>query len=316
MKQFRTFLAICVLSILSMGTVYGQDLTAATDAFNAGGAALNESNYPVAIESFNKALKMLEGLGEEGATMLKETKAIIPQIYLRYGKQFAAAKDIDNAVIQIKKAIETGKAYSVADVVEEASELLPQIIMADGNNLLNEGKFAEAIVAYNKVVTADPTNGLVYLRIGMAESRLENEAGAIAAFEKAITLGQKEDASKQLATLYLKKSVVAYKAKNWAGMLEAAEKSNTYLESGQANKLVGLSAVQLKKFDKAISALESYYAEDTNAKDKSSTLYNIATAYEGKGNNAKACGYYKQLLNDPTYKAAAEYKVKTQLKCN
>ena len=316
MKQFKKFLAICVLSILSMGTVYGQDLTAATDAFNAGGAALNESNYPVAIESFNKALKMLEGLGEEGATMLKETKAIIPQIYLRYGKQFAAAKDIDNAVIQIKKAIETGKAYSLADVVEEATELLPQIIMADGNNLLNEGKYAEAIVEYNKAIVSDPTNGLAYLRIGMAESRLENEVGAIAAFEKAITLGQKEDASKQLATQYLKKSVAAYKVKNWAGMFDAAEKSNTYLESGQAKKLVGLSAVQLKKFDRAISALESYYAEDTSAKDKSSTLYNIATVYEGKGNNAKACGYYKQLLNDPTYKAAAEYKVKTQLKCN
>lgn len=316
MKQFRTFLAICVLSILSMGTVYGQDLTAATDAFNAGGAALNESNYPVAIESFNKALKMLEGLGEQGATMLAETKAIIPQIHLRYGKQFASANDIDNAVLQIKKAIETGTAYSATDVVKEATELLPQVLMADGNNLLNEGKYAEAIAEYNKVVAVDPANGMAYLRIGMSEARLDNEAGAIAAFEKAITLGQKDDASKQLSTLYLKKSVAALKVKNWAAVLESAEKSNTYLESGQAKKLVGLSAVQLKKFDKAIAALESYYAEDTNAKDKSSTLYNLATAYEGKGNNAKACGYYKQLLNDATYKAAAEYKVKTQLKCN
>ncbi|MHC1689755.1 MAG: tetratricopeptide repeat protein [Bacteroidales bacterium] len=316
MKQFRTFLAICVLSILSMGTVYGQDLTAATDAFNAGGTALNESNYPVAIESFNKALKMLEGLGEQGATMLAETKAIIPQIHLRYGKQFASANDIDNAVLQIKKAIETGTAYSATDIVKEATELLPQVLMADGNNLLNEGKYAEAIAEYNKVVAVDPANGMAYLRIGMSEARLDNEAGAVAAFEKAITLGQKDDASKQLSTLYLKKSVAALKVKNWAAVLESAEKSNTYLESGQAKKLIGLSAVQLKKFDKAIAALESYYAEDTNAKDKSSTLYNLATAYEGKGNNAKACGYYKQLLNDATYKAAAEYKVKTQLKCN
>ena len=316
MKQFRTFLAICVLSILSMGTVYGQDLTAATDAFNAGGAALNESNYPVAIESFNKALKMLEGLGEQGATMLAETKAIIPQIHLRYGKQFASANDIDNAVLQIKKAIETGTAYSATDVVKEATELLPQVLMADGNNLLNEGKYAEAIAEYNKVVAADPANGMAYLRIGMSEARLDNEAGAVAAFEKAITLGQKDDASKQLSTLYLKKSAAALKVKNWAAVLESAEKSNTYLESGQAKKLIGLSSVQLKKFDKAIAALESYYAEDTNAKDKSSTLYNLATAYEGKGNNAKACGYYKQLLNDPKYKPAAEYKVKTQLKCN
>ena len=59
-----------------------------------------------------------------------------------------------------------------------------------------------------------------------------------------------------------------------------------------------------------------FVAMDTNAKDKASTLYNLATAYEGKGNNAKACGYYKQILTDPTYKQIAEYKVKTQLKCN
>jgi tetratricopeptide (TPR) repeat protein len=248
--------------------------------------------------------------------MLAETKAIIPQIHLRYGKQFASANDIDNAVLQIKKAIETGTAYSATDVVKEATELLPQVLMADGNNLLNEGKYAEAIAEYNKVVAVDPANGMAYLRIGMSEARLDNEAGAIAAFEKAITLGQKDDASKQLSTLYLKKSIAAFKVKNWAAVLESAEKSNTYLESGQAKKLVGLSAVQLKKFDKAIAALESYYAEDTNAKDKNSTLYNLATAYEGKGNNAKACGYYKQLLNDATYNAAAEYKVKTQLKSN
>lgn len=316
MKQFRTFLAICALSILSVGSVYGQDLTAATDAFNAGGAALTENKYPVALESFNKALKMLESLGEEGATLLAEAKAIIPQIHLRYGKELASAKDIDNAVIQLRKAIETGKAYSKADVVTEASDLLPQVLMSDGNTFLNEGKFAEAIVEYNKVLKADPENGLACLRIGMAEARMENETGAIAAFEKAITLGQKEDASKQLATVFLKRSVAAFKVKNWAGMLEGAKKSNSYSESGQAKKLTGLAAVQLKKYDEAITALESYYAEDTNAKDKTSTLYNLATAYEGKGNNAKACGYYKQLLNDATYKAVAEYKVKTQLKCN
>ena len=105
-------------------------------------------------------------------------------------------------------------------------------------------------------------------------------------------------------------------AKNWAGSFENAQKSNDYNESGQSLKILGLSANQLKKFDDAISALEKYYAMDTNAKDKSSTLYNLATAYEGKGNNAKACGYYKQILTDPTYKQIAEYKVKTQLKCN
>jgi tetratricopeptide (TPR) repeat protein len=128
-------------------------------------------------------------------------------------------------------------------------------------------------------------------------------------------LGEKEDASKQLSVVYLKRSVAALKTKTWAGVYENAKKSNQYVVSGQANKLVGLSSVQLKKFDEAIAALESYLAEDPNAKDKNSTMYNLAVAFEGKKDTAKACGYYKQLLNDPTYKPIAEYKVKTELKC-
>ena len=188
--------------------------------------------------------------------------------------------------------------------------------MADANELLNTGKFAEAAAEYAKVIKADPENGTAYLRTGMALSRINKEAEAVAAFEKAMELGEKDNASRQLSVIYLKKSAALMGAKNWAGVFENAKKSNEYNESGQSLKLMGLSAVQLKKFDDAIETLEKYYAMDTNAKDKASTLYNLATAYEGKGNNAKACGYYKQILTDPTYKQIAEYKVKTELKCN
>ena len=316
MKKFKTFLAICAVALLSAVNLQAQDLAAATETYNAAATSLNDGNYVSAIENFNKALKMLEGLGEEGQTLMAEAKSIIPQIHLRYGKELAAAKDIDNAVIQLKKAIETGKSYAVADVVTEATDLLPQVLMADANDLLNEGKFAEAIVEYNRVIKAEPENGTAYLRIGMAQSRLNKEAEAVAAFEKALELGEKDNASRQLSVVYLKKAAAMLGAKNWAGSFENAQKSNDYNESGQSLKILGLSANQLKKFDDAISALEKYYAMDTNAKDKSSTLYNLATAYEGKGNNAKACGYYKQILTDPTYKQIAEYKVKTQLKCN
>lgn len=316
MKQIKTLFAVCMISLFSFGSVYSQDLAAATELFNAGGSALNSNNYPGALDSFGKAIKMLEGLGEEGATMLKECKDIIPQIHLRYGKELAAKRDIDNAIVQLKSAIETAKVNSMTDVVTEATELLPQVLMVDANSYLNEGKFTEAIAGYKKVLTIEQNNPTAYLRIGMCESKLNNEEGAVAAFAKAIELGDKEDAGKQLSVVYLKRSLAAFKIKNWAAALDNAKKSNQYAESGQGKKLLGLSAVQLKKYDDAIAALESYLAEDPNAKDKNSTIYNLAVAFEGKNNTAKACGYYKQLMADPTYKAIAEYKVKTQFKCN
>jgi tetratricopeptide (TPR) repeat protein len=321
MKKIKSFLAVCLLTVLTFGTVAAQDMQSATDLFNAGGKALGESNYIAAIESFNKSLKMLETLtaedrGEEGDVMIKECKDIIPQIHLRYGKELATSGEIDNSIVQIKLAAETATKYNHPEVAEEATSLIPQLLLANASNLLNAGKLPESIAGFKKVLAVDPQNADAYVRMGVAESRLENEAGALAAFEKAMELGETDIAPKQIAVIYLKRSAAAVRTKNWAQVFDNAKKSNGYNESAQANKLVGLSAVQLKKFDDAIAALESYYAADPNAQDKSGTLYNLAVAYEGKGNNAKACGYYKQLLNDATYKQIAEYKVKTQLKCN
>ncbi len=321
MKSIRTLFTVCILSLFSFTILNGQDMASATDLYNAGAKALGESNYAVALDSFNKALKMLEALtpedrGEEGANLIKETKAVIPQIHLRYGKTLATSGEIDNAMAELKKAIETAKAYSVAEVSEEATELIPQLLMASATNNLNAGKVAEAIAGFKKVIEIDPKSKEAYIYTGVAEQKLNNEAAAIAAYEKAIELGDVETSPKKLSVIYLTKSAAAAKVKNWADTYANAKKSNEYNESATGNKLIGQSAIQLKKFDEGIAALEKYLAADPNAKDKNNTIYNLAVAFEGKNNNAKACGYYKQLLTDPTYKQIAEYKVKTTLKCN
>jgi len=304
-----------MLSLLPLGSLFAQDLATATETYNSGATALNENNYATAIESFIKVLKMCEGLGEEGSSLIKECKDILPQIYLRYGKELASKRDIDQAIVQIKKAAELARSNSMEDVATEAKDLLPMLLMADADSYINEGKFPEAIAGYKKVLQQDSANATAYLRIGIAEARLNNEDGAVAAFEKAAELGEKEDAVKQLSVIYLKKSAAAWQEKNYAGALENAKKANTYCENTKGFQLAGLAALQLRKYDDAIAGLEAYYAADPQAKDKNSTLYAIATAYEAKGNTSKACGYYKQIISDPKYKQMAEYKI-SQFKCN
>jgi len=295
-------------------------MESATNIYNEGAKALSENNYATAIESFNKALKMLEAItpeerGEEGDELMKEAKSIIPQIHLRYGKTLAASGDIDNSMVQLNKAKETAKAYSVEGVSEEATDIIPQLLMANATNNLNAGKLAEAIAGFKKVIELDSNNKEAYLYTAVAMQRQDDEAAAIEAYEKAIDLGEVETAPKRLSVIYLTRSANAAKAKNWNEVYANAKKSNDYTESPNGHKLIGLSAAQLKKYDEAINALECYYAVDPNAKDKNSTLYNLAVCYESKGNTSKACGYYKQLLNDPTYKQMAEYKISI-LKCN
>lgn len=318
MKKIRTFFAICVLSLFSFASMYGQDLSAAMETYNAGATALSANNYAGAIESFNKALKMFESFGEldeQGATALKDCKNILPQIHLRYGKELAAKKDIDNAIVQLNKAIETSKVVALADVEKEATALIPQVVMAGADDNLNLGLYNEAIEGYNKVLTYNPGDVNAYLRIGMAQSKLNNEAASVAAYTKAIELGDKDNAAKQLSTMYLKKAAAALTAKNNAEALAMGKKANQYLETINGFQIIGMSAMQLKKYDEAIPALEAYLAGSETIKNKTAIFFNLASAYEAKGNNAKACGYYKQIVSDPKYKAYAENKINVVLKC-
>lgn len=318
MKKIRTFFAVCVLSIFSFATMYGQDIAAAMETYNAGATALNASNYTLAIESFNKAITMFESLGEldeQGTSTLKSCKEVLPQIYLRYGKELAAKQEYGNAIAQLEKGIEIAKKYINPEVAKEAGDLIPQLVMAEANDNLNLGLFNEAIAGYNKALTYNPNDFDAYLRIGMAQTKLNNEDAAVAALTKAIELGEKENASKLLSTMYLKKAANAFSAKNNAEAFAMAKKSNQYFETAQGNQILGLSAMQLKKYDDAIPALEAYLAQGDNIKNKTSYLYSLGAAYEAKGNNAKACGYYKQVVSDPKYKAAVEYKINNVLKC-
>lgn len=321
MKKIKTFLAVCLLSVFSLTAVYGQDMATATELYNSGAKALGESNYVAAIESFSKALKMLEALseedrGDEGNTLIAEAKSVLPQIYLRYGKELASAGNIDQSLEQLTLAAESAKKFNVEGVAEEVADLKLQLLMANASNLLNEGKLAEAIAGFNKVIAMDPKNQDAYLRIGLAQSKLEDEDAALAAFEKASELGETANAPRQISVIYLKRSAAAVKTRKWNEVYENAKKANDYSVTSNGHKLIGLAGVQLKKYDEAIEALDSYLTMEPNARDKNSIMYNLAASYEAKGNNAKACGYYKQLVNDPTYKQMAEYKVNTQLKCN
>ncbi len=321
MKRIKSFLAVCLLSIVFCGTAYSQNLEAAVELYNNGGKALSNSEFSAAADSFNKALKMLESLstedrGEEGDVMLKEIKNILPQLHLRYAKELANQRAIDKALEELNIAKSLAKEYDAADVIQEVSDLIPQLLLVDASNLLNDGKLDEAIAGFNKVIKYDSTNSAAYLRIGLAQLKKADEDAALESFTKAMEFGETDNSPKQIAVIYLKKAAAALKTKNWKQVYENAKNSNEYGSSANASKLLGIGAVQLKRYDEAIAAIENYLAMQPNASDKINMIYQLAVSFEGKGDNAKACGYYKQLLNDPTYKQIAEYKVKTQLKCN
>ncbi|MBQ0025108.1 MAG: hypothetical protein KBT00_05235 [Bacteroidales bacterium] len=312
MKKF--FLALTV-AVCSLGICSAQDLEKTTEMFNNAATLLNSGNKSEAANAFEQALNAAEALGEEGKDIADQCKSILPDILISLGKELVNDKNIDEAVKSFSKAADLAGKFGNTEVAEEAKALIPQVMLSNVGSLLNEKNFEGAIEACKKLIAIDPANGTAYLRMGMAQAAAGKINDATASYLTAIENGEKEAASKQLSTLYLKKAAACQKAKDLKGALENAQKSVEFLDNATAQKVIGISASGLKQYKTAVEGFEAYLALSPNAKDKAQIIYQLGDALIKAGDNAKACGYFKQIAQDAKWGEAARYQI-TTLKCN
>lgn len=312
MKKFLLSLAAAVLAA---GTIAAQDMATATETYNNGAMALQTGDNATALAYFEQALALGEACGDEGAELVGNCRDIIPQVTLAIAKDMIQANDLDNAVLQLQKAVESAGKYGKPEVADEANSLAPQVYMQKGNILLNAKDFAGAAAAYEQTVALDPDNGNAYLRLGTAYSMTGDVASAEKYLTEAMKHGQEANAAKQLSNLYLRVSQSCIKAKKYEDGIAAALKSNEYDENANAMYLAGNAAMKLDRKADAISYYEKYVAISPNAKNVNDIYYTIAVVAQQAGDNAKACGYYQKILSHPTYGATAKAQIQA-LKCN
>lgn len=308
----KVFISLFIV-LCSAGIAAAQDLEKATELYNNAAAAI-ESDKAEAITLFEQALEMAGAL-TDGTEIVTNCKDILPKLYVSLGKELASDKNIDEAIEKLKKAVEVAAEYGDAESEEDAKTLIPQLLMSDATALLNGKQYAEAAAAYQKVIDADPENGVAFLRKGMALASAGDLDAAIEALEAASGFGQKDAAAKQLANAFLKKAVESQKEKDMKSVLEFAQKSAEYTDSANAQKLIGTAALQLKQNNVAAEAFEAYLALSPEAKDKVQIIFQLGTALMNGGDNAKACGYFKQISQDAQFGESARYYI-TTLKCN
>lgn len=311
----KRVLSILVFSLAFFVMTNAQSLEEATQLYNDGAAALSGGSLDAALTNFEKALAMAESIGEEGATLVANCKGIIPGIYLAISQDLIKAQKNSEAIEKLKVTVEKAVEFDDMDTEFTALDLIPQLYYNNGAKFLAEEKFAEAIEEFKKTVEYNAENGKAYLNMGIAYSRLNDEANTIETLEKAAQLGEEANAKRQLSNFFLKKSNEARTAKNNQASMDYAKKSMDYMDNAQANQLYGLAALQLKRHKEAIVGLEAYVAK-SQGKNLNSMYYQLATAYEATGNKSQACGYYKKILDDKQFGEFAKHKVNTELKCN
>lgn len=260
-----------ILTLLTVALTFGlaaaQDIATITETYNNGANALSAGNKADALNYFQTALKQATALGEDGVEIANNCKTAIPNIALSIAKDLVKAADYDAAVAKLNDALAIAKELNAEAAVAEATKLIPQVLTQKGNALLKEKNFEGAAEAFKSILASDPANGVAAFRLGQALSSLGKNDDAVAAFLQAAENGQKDNAYKQLSTVFLKDASAALKDKDFAGAVAKAIESTKYAESANAYKIAGTAATSLGDKAKAVEYLSKYLELSPSAAD-------------------------------------------------
>ena len=291
---------------MTVSVAFAQDINAVTEMYNNGAMELEMGNKESALNYFQSAITEAEALGEAGVEIIANCQMMIPAVMISLANDFIEADNLDAAMEWLAKAEEAANSYGDTDNAAKANEKKEQVLMKKAAELLKAKDYANAIVVYEQIMAADPTNGRAALQMGQAYNASGDQVKAEEAFNIAAANGQEKQAFKQLSNLYVKKASASLKAKNTQEAYDFAIKSNEYLENANAYKIAGQCAMALGKAAEGLPLLEKYLELSPNAKDANQMKFNIAATAQKLGDKEKAKAYYEQVLGDPKFGAQAK----------
>lgn len=291
---------------MTVSVAFAQDINAVTEMYNNGAMELEMGNKESALNYFQSAITEAEALGEAGVEIIANCQMMIPAVMISLANDFIEADNLDAAMEWLAKAEEAANTYGDTDNAAKANEKKEQVLMKKAAELLKAKDYANAIVVYEQIMAADPTNGRAALQMGQAYNASGDQVKAEEAFNIAAANGQEKQAFKQLSNLYVKKASASLKAKNTQEAYDFAIKSNEYLENANAYKIAGQCAMALGKAAEGLPLLEKYLELSPNAKDANQMKFNIAATAQKLGDKEKAKAYYEQVLGDPKFGAQAK----------
>jgi tetratricopeptide (TPR) repeat protein len=157
--------------------------------------------------------------------------------------------------------------------VREVQGKIPALKLRDeGDKLLQEKKFDEAIATYQKAVKADPTDPDLFYNLALAQANGKKYDDAIATIDQAMKLKPTESAyiemKKRLGDMKLNEKLVQakgileagdalYKSSDFAGALAKYEEARAMVPEARQSGILaqeGRCYAQLKRHDEAVKA--------------------------------------------------------------
>lgn len=316
MNKVKLTLSIAFLSLSTI--IFAQTMNDAGEAFNAGIAALKAKDYAKAIEEYNNCISLCDQIGDEGAEMKMQAESQLPSAYYNLAGTLYRGRKFDEAINTYAKAAEHASSLNKADLAKKAKGNMAKVYYSKGTGQYKAKDYDNALASFDKGIEADGSYFKNYYGKGLAYNKQDNAEAFKASMDKAIELGPANDKTVKAAKTVVFRSFrtaagKALQAGNFKSSIENIDIALAYGEDAQAYYFATIAHNGLKNWNKAVESGNK--AVELEKKSKSNIYFELGKAHEGAANNAEACKAYKNVIDGPN-KAAADHKVKNELKCN
>lgn len=275
----KRILMLAAIAAISASAAMAQDFEKATNLAKQANEALVNGDSKTAIDNFTAALTEAgQCTEEEASSLIENCKKGIAQANYSQANKLIENGSLEEAIAQLAATVTAAEESGDSDLIEKAVEKTQQLHQAIANAKIKAAgaeadpaakaaAYKNAIEHLDAVLAKEPENGKAFLQKGQVLSAIGDRAGAVETFLKAKELGQETAANKQLSTIFLKDAAAKLKAKDFKGAVEAALKSNEFLESANAYKIAGTAANGAKDIAAAEKYLSKYLELAPDAKD-------------------------------------------------
>jgi len=315
---------VMMLGMIFLGfSVSAQSVEAVGQKYNEAIELYKAKDYAHAIPALKQTVEMGNKAGDEAADMTSSAQTALLKAYKNYGVTLYKKKKYDESV----KTLEEGAAFAkkVGDTksAKKFESIIPQVYSGHGNSLIKSKDYKGAMVQFDNALAKNPKCIRAFLGKENVSKYQGDYAKMMEYADKAIVLGENNS---KLAKRAGKAKKMAYLGLYKVGGEElgkgnSAKAISYFLDAlkygtGDADLYLNMALAYnaSKSFSKGIEAAKKALSLKGEG-DKNGIYFVMAQSYEGIGDSANACSYYKKVTAGPNVDAA-KYQMEQVLKCN
>lgn len=310
---------ILVLVFMTATTgLIAQNLNAAGKSYNKGIELAQAGDIAGAVESYEKCAEICAELGDVGEGLKVKSETQICNLYMNMGIEKFKAKKYDSAIILFTESDKYAKLIEDPETSKKLNNYFAASYTGQGNAFYKTTKFAKAVENYNKALEFSPEYPNAYYGLVLAYSKLNDSGMMEESIKKLEEYSSNEDLKKKAnlagGKYFLKECAKALQKEEFNIASMSANKSIEYNnQNPKAFYYLALASNSKQDWVSAQkAALKAISFEDEHSSDY---YFVLGQAYEGAGENEKACDAYANVATGPN-KEVASYQRTTVLKCN